>query len=231
MKGLRAGFVASLLMLPAAFLAFSALAISLLEPRSAGAEGGDEFECGRRLVEGALDHVPLLDSVRVVLATDEEWRREVSDPESVVARRVVLDAAALFRGLGIHLLTVRTVAWDSPDDAGTIRDTWLASQAEIPLSPGDVVVVLTAQSRSNTRDGYAQVGGSYVAVAHHPDHPDRDALVLAHELSHLFGAHHGCDVEGREGLMAAEGFDQDLVCPCTRKILELNSTRFHEVDG
>lgn len=221
--------VVALLALPVVWLAIVVPAMTFLEPDfSGGAQGGGP-ECGRRLLEAGFDHVPLRDSVRVVLVTDEEWRDTVGDPAASTARRVVLDAAGLFRGLGIHLLTVRTIPWTSPDEGATIRDTWQAAQRDVALEGEDIVIVMSAQPRSTAQDGYAQVGGEYVAVAHHPQHPERDALVLAHEISHLFGAHHGCDVEGREGLMTAEGFDQDLLCPCTRRILELNATRFHEV--
>lgn len=191
-----------------------------------------QLECGRQLTQPADESVPLTESVRVVLVTDEEWRATVGQL-GMAARHVVFDAASLFRGMSIHLLAVRSVDWVSPADATTIRDIWLAAREAVALTEGDedVVVVLSAQRRSTIQDGYANVGGRYVAVAHHPDHPERDAFVLAHEISHLFGANHGCDVAGRVGLMAAQGFDHDLVCPCTRRILELNANRFHDLAG
>jgi len=143
------------------------------------------------------------------------------------ARRVLLDAASLFRGVSIHLLPVRIVDWVSPDEADSVRDVWEAARETVPLGDADIVVVLSAQERVTAQDGYARVGGRYVVVAHHPNRPERNSLVLAHEVSHLFGAHHGCDVPGREGLMTPKGFDHDLICPCTRRVLELNANRFH----
>ena len=225
----RAGvrYLAVLVALPVIWFAVALPALTMFAPEF-GSGVADDLECGRRLVDGEAAEVPLVASVRVVLVTDEEWRSRVPDPTGAVARRVLLDAASLFRGLSIHFIAVRAVDWESPDSSETIRDTWLAAQSEVPLVDEDAVVVLSAQRRADSLDGYSEVGGEYIVIAHHPRDPDLDSLVLAHEVSHLFGAHHGCDVEGREGLMGAEGFDHDLICPCTRRILELNVTRFHE---
>jgi hypothetical protein len=220
-------YVLSLVALPTVWFAAVLSLDGVFEAQADGDRGSDRFECGRHLTDPA-DGVPLAESVRVVLVVDEEWRAALPDRQSSPARHLLLDAASLFRGVSIHLLPVRIVDWESPDDVTTIRDVWAAARDSIPLDDADVAIVLTAQERTSVQDGYAEVGGFYVAVAHHPEHPERDTLVLAHEISHLFGAHHGCDVPGREGLMAQRGFDRDLICPCTRRILELNANRFHE---
>ncbi len=222
-------FALSLIALPAMWFTVAYSVGELLERDAVPDSGAPQLECGRHLTDAGGDVLPSAESVRVVLVTDEEWRATVPPSATFGARHVLLDAASLFRGLSIHLLPVRIVDWESPDDAATIRDVWVAARESIPLAEAgaDIAVVLTAQARTTSQDGYAQVGGRYVAVAHHRGHPERDAVVLAHEVSHLFGAHHGCDVPGREGLMAAKGFDGDLICPCIRRILELNANRFH----
>jgi hypothetical protein len=221
-------YLLSLIVLPTVwFVSVFAIDEALEAPEHSGNDVG-QLECGRHLTDPPDDALLLVESVRVVLVTDEEWRATMPGPQPSEARHILLDAASLFRGVSIHLLPVQIVDWESPDEADTIREVWAASRESITLDDADVAVVLTAQARTTSQDGYAEVGGRYVAVAHHPEHPERDALVLAHEISHLFGAHHGCDVPGREGLMAPRGFDRDLICPCTRRILELNANRFHE---
>jgi hypothetical protein len=223
-------YVVSLIALPAFWFVAVFAVDAALEGATRPDHAADRLECGRHLTDLPVDAVPLVESVRVVLVTDEEWRDTIRGPQASVARHVLLDAASLFRGVSIHFLPVRIVDWESPDETNTIRDVWAVARESIPLGNADVAVVLTAQARTTSQDGHAGVGGRYVAVAHHPEHPGRDALVLAHEVSHLYGAHHGCDVPGRAGLMAPRGFDHDLICPCTRRILELNANRFHEAN-
>lgn len=220
-------FALSLVALPTVWVATTVFGTAL-ESATSSVTPTEQLECGRHLTGQPEEAVPLTESVRVVLVTDEEWRAAVHELQPSGARHTLLDAASLFRGISIHLLPVRIVDWSSPESAVTIRDIWQAARETVPLEAADIVVVLTAQERTTSQDGYANVGGQYVAVAHHPQRQDRDALVLAHEVSHLFGAHHGCDVEGRGGLMAPQGFDHDLVCPCTRRVLELNANRFHD---
>jgi hypothetical protein len=159
---------------------------------------------------------------------DEEWRTELGAGSEPAARQMIVDAASLFRGVHIHLLAVRTIEWDSPDELDSVRALLDAAEVSIPLDGVDIAVVLTAQAVETSRDGDARIGDRYAIVARHPDRPERDAMVLAHELSHLFGAHHGCDLPEHDGLMASQGFSEpELLCPCTRRVLEMNADRFH----
>ena len=228
-KNRASHYVATLIVIPAVWIAAAFSFSGALAPGPPSDGVARRLECGSRLKDLPDGGTPLAESARIVLVTDEEWREVVSGRHPSEARRVLLEAASLFRGVSIHLLSVRVVDWVSPDDAQTIRDVWAAARETVPLGDADIVVVLSAQERTTTQDGYAKVGGRYVGVAAHLEEREQDALVLAHEISHLFGAHHGCDVPGREGLMAPKGFDQDLICPCTRRVLELNANRFHEV--
>lgn len=170
----------------------------------------------------------MVDSTRIVVATDEEWKAEFGAGSEAAARQMIAEAASLFRGVHIHLLAVRSVEWNSPDELDSVQELLDAAERFISLEGVDIAVVLTAQVVETSQDGYARTGDRYAIVARHPDRPERDAMVLAHELSHLFGAHHGCDLPEHDGLMASQGFTEpELLCPCTRRVLEMNADRFH----
>jgi len=101
------------------------------------------------------------------------------------------------------------------------------------VRPGsaDIVIMLIADSRTR-KDGAADIGGRYVAIRHHRDAPENDAVVLAHELGHLLGAHHACDVDVTGGIMGASGFSNaELLCPCARRAIESNLARLHSNIG
>ncbi len=222
-------YTAALLLLPVVWLILALPVGSALEPRSLTARPiASPLECGVHLDESANDSVALARSVRVALAFDEEWEQVLGESASVAARGILVDAAGFFRGLHIHLLPIRVSSWESPDELTSIAEVVGAAQDAIPLDGADVVVVFSAQRVDDEDDGDAEVGGRYAGVVHHPGHPERDLQVVAHEISHLFGAHHGCDVPGFPGLMASAGFDDpSVICPCTRRILEANAHRFH----
>ena len=191
------------------------------------------LECGRRLDEGSDERTGLIPSIRVVMAVDEEWRALVPGAVANEARRLLAASGSVFHGVGIHFLPVQIVPWESPDDVDTAEGLLAPARQSVATEGADIVVALTGQPTSGEEDGYAEVGGRYAVVVHHPDRPDLDALVMAHEISHLFGAHHGCDVASVGGMMADSGFaDLHVVCPCTRRVLSENAHRFHELsDG
>ncbi len=222
-------YVAALMLLPAVWLILALPVGSALEPGSlTPGPDASPLECGLRLDESANGSVALARSVRVAVAFDEEWEGVLGESASVAARGLLVNAAGFFRGLHIHLLPIRVSLWESPDELTSIVEVVAAAQDAIPLDGADVVVVFSAQPVDDEDDGYAEVGGRYAGVVHHPEHPERDLQVIAHEISHLFGAHHGCDVPGLSGLMASAGFDDpSVICPCTRRILEANAHRFH----
>ena len=183
--------------------------------------------CGKSL---AVDEpeVPRFRSIRVVLAYDEEWRSYFGEEVEFVSRSQLGSAVALFRGMHIQLLPVRLEEWQSPSDARSPAQVLSSVRAAVPLGDADVVVAFTGQKFSGA-DGRADVGGTHAVVELHDGHPEKDAMVLAHEVAHLFGASHGCDLPGHTGLMAESGFDEPkLVCPCVRGVLERNAERFHD---
>ncbi len=228
MRSQRLRFLVALLLLPAAGLAAAAVAARAASAWMPSEDSTASLVCGQALSPSERDRVFVVDSTRIVVAMDEEWRTELGAGSEPAARQMIVDAASLFRGVHIHLLAVRTIEWDSPDELDSVRALLAAAEASIPLDGVDIAVVLTAQAVETSRDGDARIGDRYAIVARHPDRPERDAMVLAHELSHLFGAHHGCDLPEHDGLMASQGFSEpELLCPCTRRVLEMNADRFH----
>lgn len=166
-------------------------------------------------------------STRVILAVDEEWQALFGADSPATARALLANASALFRNVHIHLLPVRVSEWHSPDDIDSAKELLATIEREVELSDADIVIALTGQAL-NGADGLARRGGRVLVVEHHPRQIEKDAFVLAHEVAHLFGASHACDLTDREGLMAKNGFaDADLICPCTQRILEANAARFH----
>lgn len=193
------------------------------------AEVPGSLACGRQLPGGADEgQVSRTRSTRVVLALDEDWQAYFQDEATVAARTLLWEASSLYRGFSIHLLPLRIDRWVSPDEIDSAEELLHLARKSIPRGEADIVVVLTGQQLERG-DGYAEIGGRYALVSRHPGHPERDAMVLAHEIAHLFGADHGCDLPGNSGVMAEQGFEEpDLVCPCTRQALEMNAARFHQ---
>lgn len=225
-KGVR--LLVGVLLLPAVWLATFAISGAALGSAPVPAAEDDERVCGRPLVvEQAEGGTFLGASTRVLLAFDQVWVTRYGDEAEDVARALLVDVSALFRGLHIHLLPVRVTSWSSPAAATSAKELHDVVRAAIPPEGVDIIVAMTGRELSQS-DGWGPIGGRYVVVGHHPAAPERDALVLAHEVAHLFGATHGCDLEGHEGVMASAGFDEpELLCPCTRRALEMNAMRFH----
>ncbi len=186
------------------------------------------LSCGRDLQGRTLGSVSIAVPVKFAIVLDEEWRSHFGEAAGEEARTIMTRAAGFYRNLGIHATLLRVDNWMSPDTVSTPEDFLSRAEHEVVLRDADVAVIFTNQVLNGTGDGRAEVGGRYVFVSHHLAHGGRDEFVLAHEMGHIFGAHHGCDVPGFAGIMAESGFEQPpLVCPCTRRVLEINVDRFH----
>jgi hypothetical protein len=188
------------------------------------------LECGRRLIVPEPNRTASLVPFEAVLVLDEEWRTHFGDRAERVARLTVIRAVGHYRSLGIHAQLARVESWDSPNDVTSLHGLLHEVESEdMFLQDGDVVIALTNQDLADADDGFAAVGGRHVIVRHHAVHDGRDGFVLAHEIGHIFGAHHGCDAPGLAGLMAESGFEQPVrLCPCTRRAIESNVQRFHD---
>jgi len=222
-------FVA-LMLLPVAWIGIYLAADRVLSPPSGGAVADNvALECGELLVEPDRGPVFEAASTRVMLALDEEWHEHFGDDAAQVARSLLVETGGLFRSVDIHLLPIGVTNWESPDAIDDAEELLVVVRETVDLEDADIVIALTAQNLSGA-DGEAEVGGRYAIIEQHPGHPERDAFVLAHEIAHLFGATHGCELPGHEGVLASQGFDEpELICPCTRQLLEQNAARFHEV--
>ncbi len=187
------------------------------------------LECGRRLPVTAPAPATPLVPVEVLLVIDDEWQAHFGSDAEREARLVATRAASHYRNLGIHVLPTRVVTWESPDSAATLPELLDHADAAELLEGEDVVLVFTAQHVDGSEDGDASVGGRSAIVQHHIGHGSQDEFVLAHEIGHVFGAHHGCDISGIAGLMADRGIEQPVrLCPCTRRAIETNVERFHD---
>jgi len=186
-------------------------------------------EWGHSLIVTTPSRTALLGPFKAVLVLDEEWRSHFGDRAELEARLVVTRAVGHYRSLGVHVLPVRVESWESPNDATSLSDLLDEAKSDNMLRGEDVLIVLTGQDVAGTEDGFAAFGGRYAIVQHHAAHDGRDEFVLAHEIGHVFGAHHGCDVSGLDGLMAESGVEQPaLLCPSTRRVIETNVQRFHD---
>jgi len=219
-----------------AALGFAALWLAVALGAQAAAstllDGDDSvlaLECGRRLPVTAPAPATPLVPVEVLLVIDDEWLAHFGSDAEREARLVATRAAGHYRNLGIHVLPTRVVTWESPDSAATLSELLDHADAADLLEGEDVALIFTAQHDDSREDGDASVGGQSAIVRHHTDHGARDEFVLAHEIGHVFGAHHGCDVPGLAGLMADRGIEQPVrLCPCTRRAIENNVERFHD---
>ncbi len=183
------------------------------------------LECGRRLAP-TTDSLPVVTPIRARIALDDAWADLGQDQQA--ARLLVVEAAGLLRGTGLSIVPVEIVRWNPPNGSRLPREILEAAKDTVPLVDVDIVIVLTAGSVTRL-DGAADVGGRYVVVKHHRDAWAKDVAVLAHEIGHLLGAHHGCDAGTEGGIMGTNGFSNaELLCPCTRRVIAGNIARFHQ---
>lgn len=181
-------------------------------------------ECGRRFGT-ATNAVPVVPPIRARVAIDDAWAGLGQDEQEV--RLLVVEAAGLLRGTGLSVMPVEIVRWNPPSSARLPREVLEAAKDAMPLDGVDIVIVLTAGSTTR-KDGAADVGGRHVVVQHHSDARAKDVAVLAHEIGHLLGAHHGCDAGTDGGIMGTNGFSNaELLCSCTRAVITSNLAQFH----
>jgi hypothetical protein len=182
------------------------------------------LECGRQLAPTPVG-VPVQTSLRAAIVTDDAWQE--LDTNGIRVRSLVVEAAGLLRGTGVSITPVSVKTWNAPPEAESPREILDAAKASLPVGDADIVIVLTGRSKTSM-DGTADVGGRYTVVRHHSGERAKDIVVLAHELGHLFGAHHGCDTGDSGGIMQASGFlSAELLCPCTRRVIERNTSLLH----
>jgi tetratricopeptide (TPR) repeat protein len=166
--------------------------------------------------------------LRVRIAADEEFRRD-PDWRGEIAR-IMEGIAPPFRDAGIELEVSREVEWDSRDRAWTLNELHAELRREVRRDRDDLVLGFTAQSY-----GGGEVTGGDVAMGEAAllqDYaiirfdrlgditPQMRLLQVAHELAHIFGAHH---VESDRTIMRSRMSGRPVLDldPFNRRILYL----------
>ena len=161
----------------------------------------------------------------VTLVLDEEWQAYAPDVAAVRLDAAIERVRDLYLEVGIHVEWAAVRGWHSRDDRASLRDLLDDLIVAYPARETDLVVALVGQQGSGP-DGLAQRLGRHIIVRHHQAHPERDAMVIAHEIGHILGAdHHAC--RGHRCLMTPSGFEySDEWCPGHLRILRLNAGLF-----
>jgi hypothetical protein len=132
------------------------------------------------------------DRIAVLLLIDEEWTDRFGALAVEHAVTVVAHAQAMVADLKIAIDVVDVQPWRSPVD-GDLHELSHAASIDNPL-PDDasLLLVLTDQDTIGTTDGvHSHSTGSHsIAVRHHRDQPQQDALVFAHEIGHMLDLTH-----------------------------------------
>ncbi len=170
--------------------------------------------------------------ISLTVAVDEEWLRMFGPDAERQARRVVELSAVHMRPAEIDLRFAALETWTSDDDSVSLHGFLDTLERSRILGEADMVLALTAGRYADKADGVARPRQPYVVVRHHPDHPERDAYVLSHEIGHVLGLdHHACP-DGR-CFMADHQYDlREHWCPDHLEVLRANGGYLHYVqDG
>ena len=157
--------------------------------------------------------------VRVVLATDEAWRQTYGAGAEARASQLLTDVNHILEPARISLSIAEYRSWSSDRDSSSMSQLLAHLDDTVPARPGQLVIGLTGHQISKV-DGLAHVGHIHLVARLHPDRPERDAVVVAHEIGHLLGAHHHKCEHDYQCVMAPEGFSLPARW-CEHHILEM----------
>ena len=157
--------------------------------------------------------------VRVIIAADEAWRHTYGDGAEARAKQLLADVNRILEAAGIKLSMASYQSWSSTVHADSMSSMLRHLESAVPAPPGQLVIGLTGRQTSRV-DGLAHVGHIHLVARLHPDKPQLDGLVIAHEIGHVLGAdHHDCEHDYR-CVMAPEGFASPVRW-CEHHVLEM----------
>ena len=216
------------LVVPAFSIAVLAAALAFAVP-----SGGhhDLHSHGQVIVDSAWSRAhPGPYTMTVTIVLDEEWHAYGADVATAQLGDVMERVRDLFLPAGIEVEWAAVMGWHSRNDRGLLRDLLGDLIASHVATETDLVVALVGQQGPGP-DGLAQRLGRHITVRHHTVHPERDAMVIAHEIGHILGAdHHDC--RGHRCLMEPTGFEHsEEWCPGHLRILRLNGGLFEWADS
>ncbi len=167
----------------------------------------------------AANTAPVNHEMPVVVAADESWRQAYGVRAEAASRDLIADVNSILQPTGIRLTVADYVTWRSQPNENSMSEMLAHLDDAVPSQPGEFVIGLTGEQISRV-DGIAHIGHVHIVARRHPDQPQLDGIVVAHEIGHLLGAdHHECDHDYR-CIMAPKGFAQPARW-CAGHVLEM----------
>jgi hypothetical protein len=129
-------------------------------------------------------------TLAVAVVVDEAWGEDHGGDPWPAADALVASANEALHTSGIRLRVASRAGWSvqSPDSLAGELTKIDSSRHDRP--PEVLIVFLTGASYAETADGHYTSTRHAAAVRHSPNEPERDVLVLLHELGHHLGLTH-----------------------------------------